>query len=183
MKIWLTREAQITFKDRCKQFYWTPCILTPRWWRCGPGCRLQCLLCRPAAASPGNKVDIIDINIDIIDINIDVIDINSMAHLAGVKGEGCQVRDTSSCPSCQQLQAKAGPSWSWSWWCSCRWSLGGQMLSGYNISVEDNLCSPSWQQWRVSEPRGLEMVCCWMSPLPPYLLVVDIVDIVDFVDI
>ena len=64
--------------------------------------------------------------IDIIGINIDVIDINSMAHLAGVKGEGCQVRDTSSCPSCQQLQAQAGPSWSW----RCSWSLGWQRLSG-----------------------------------------------------
>ena len=28
MKIWLSWEAQITFKDRCKQFYWTPCMLT-----------------------------------------------------------------------------------------------------------------------------------------------------------
>ena len=25
MKIWLTWEAQFTFIDKCKQFYWTPC--------------------------------------------------------------------------------------------------------------------------------------------------------------
>ena len=46
-----------------------------------------------------------------------------MAHLARVEGEGCQVRDTSSCPSCQQLQAQAGSSW------CCSWSLGGQRCS------------------------------------------------------